>query len=123
MESAMESSTSMSTPPEQVDSLIQVHLHFGQSDLGCLCRPLMRAVYNIWITNNTSRYLLQMVADEHGLQLGGMMDGVGSVGNTINIERKLWIKILEVKDQVTFFYLIWCDFFYLMINECNIWLI
>lgn len=28
-----------------------------------------------------------MVADEHGLQLGGMMDGVGTVGNTINIER------------------------------------
>jgi hypothetical protein len=37
-----------------------------------------------------------MVADEHGLQLGGMMDGVGSVGNTINIERKLLQnKILE----------------------------
>ena len=33
-----------------------------------------------------------MVAEEHGLQLGGMLDGVGAVGNTINIERKLQIK-------------------------------
>jgi hypothetical protein len=32
-------------------------------------------------------FFMQMVADEHGLQLGGMMDGVGTVGNTINIER------------------------------------
>lgn len=32
-------------------------------------------------------FFMQMVADEHGLQLGGMMDGVGTVGSTINIER------------------------------------
>jgi charged multivesicular body protein 1 len=44
MEGAMEASTSMSTPPEQVDSLIQ------------------------------------MVADEAGLQVGGMLDNVGPVG-------------------------------------------
>ena len=44
MEGAMEASTSMSTPPEQVDSLIQ------------------------------------MVADEAGLQVGGMLDNVGAVG-------------------------------------------
>lgn len=41
---------------------------------------------------------MQMVADEHGLQLGGMMDGVGTVGNTINIERtchRLWMHHLN----------------------------
>ena len=41
---------------------------------------------------------MQMVADEHGLQLGGMMDGVGTVGSTINIERtyhRPWIHHLN----------------------------
>mmetsp|Transcript_19759 Transcript_19759/g.19086 ORF Transcript_19759/g.19086 Transcript_19759/m.19086 type:complete len:203 (-) Transcript_19759:221-829(-) len=47
MESTMEATTSMSTPPEQVDSLIQ------------------------------------MVADEAGLQVGGMLDKAGPVGNAI----------------------------------------
>jgi hypothetical protein len=42
-----------------------------------------------------------MVADEHGLQLGGMMDGVGSVGNTINIERKLRIKLPEIEESAS----------------------
>lgn len=38
-----------------------------------------------------------MVADEHGLQLGGMMDGVGTVGSTINIERTYaWIRFTVV---------------------------
>lgn len=29
-----------------------------------------------------------MVADEHGLQVGGMLDGAGSVGTNIPVERK-----------------------------------
>jgi hypothetical protein len=46
-----------------------------------------------------------MVADEHGLQLGGMMDGVGSVGNTINIERKSRMTIPDIEETADAFFL------------------
>lgn len=51
MESTMESSTSMTTPPEEVDTL------------------------------------LQMVADEAGLQLSGQLDGAGPVGKGVQQEK------------------------------------
>lgn len=47
MESTMEATTSMTTPPEQVDSL------------------------------------LQMFADEAGLNIGGQLDGAGQVGSNV----------------------------------------
>jgi hypothetical protein len=56
-----------------------------------------------------SECIIQMVADEHGLQLGGMMDGVGSVGNTINIERKLRIKMPEIERVSVFYLRVICD--------------
>lgn len=34
-----------------------------------------------------------MVADEHGLQVGGMLDGAGSVGTNIPVERKFFHNI------------------------------
>ena len=61
METAMESSTSMSTPPEQVDALIQ------------------------------------MVADEAGLQVGGMLDNVGVVGKGLP-EKKEEVKAAPAND-------------------------
>lgn len=52
MESTMENTTSMTTPPEQVDQLIQ------------------------------------MVADEAGLQVAGQLDNAGPVGNSLPVQKE-----------------------------------